>query len=143
MIRKATRFDKKDLMQMLLEFNQEYLPEYTNYYNEVCIDKQLTSIIAGAGIALIEEGKGFIIGVISPCFYDEKIFVLSEMAWFVRKEYRNTSVGYRLFKSYLDESKELKEANRIHVEVISKLHNSPDIHYQKYGFKKLQESWMK
>lgn len=143
MIRKATRFDKKELIEMLNQFNKEYLPEYTEFFKEETVDKLLTNIIAGAGIALIEEGKGMILGVITPNLYDESINVLTEMAWYAKPEYRNTTVGYRLYKSYMQESDRLKQENRIKASIICKLYNSPDIKYQKHGFKKLQESWIK
>ena len=143
MIRKATRYDKKQLIDMLVEFNKEYLPDYTQFFKEECVDKLLTSIIAGAGVAFIEENKGLIIGVISPCVYDNGINLLSELAWYVKPEYRNTTLGYKLFKTYINESEELIKQNRIKASIISKLHNSPNINYSRYGFKKLQESWVR
>ena len=143
MIRKATRFDKTELIEMLEQFNKEFLPEYTEFFKKETVDKLLNIIIAGAGIALIEEGKGMALGAMTPCLYDENIFILSEVAWYAKPEYRNTSVGYRLFKAYIDESNKLMFENRIKASIINKLHNSPDIHYQKHGFKKVQESWIK
>ena len=143
MIRKATKYDKKELINMLCEFNKEYLPEFTEFFKEESVDKVLTSIIAGAGIALIEEGKGLILGVISPCLYDNNVNVLTELAWYAKPEYRNTTLGYRLYKEYINEANILKEQNRVAAIIICKLHNSPNINYQKHGFKKLQESWVK
>ena len=143
MIRKATRFDKPELIEMLKQFNSEFLPEFSSFFNNDSVDKLLTNIIAGAGIALIEENKGLILGVITPCLYDNSINVLSELAWYAKTEYRNTSLGYRLYKSYIDESNQLLEKDRIKASIICKLPNSPNINYQKHGFKKLQESWVK
>ena len=82
-------------------------------------------------------------GVISPCTYDNSILILSELAWYVKPKYRNTSLGFRLFKEYLNESDSLKENNRIKASIFCKLHNGVDVKYQKYGFEKLQESWVK
>ena len=142
MIRKATRFDKTELIEMLNQFGNEFLPEYIKYFRTETVDKLLTSIIAGGGIAFIEEGKGLIIGAMCPCLYDEKLFVLNEIAWYAKPEYRNTSIGYRLFKSYIAESNKMIEEKRIIASVMNRLHNSPEIHYEKYGFKKSQESWI-
>jgi hypothetical protein len=143
MIRKATRFDKIELIKMLSQFNEEFLPEYKEFFKPETVDKLLTNIIAGAGIALIEEGKGLILGIMTPCLYDESIYVLSEVAWYAKPEYRSTTLGYRLFKAYIEESDRLMLEKRIKASILNKLHNSPDIHYQKYGFKKMQESWVK
>jgi L-amino acid N-acyltransferase YncA len=143
MIRKATRFDKIELIEMLNQFGNEFLPKYVKYFKPKTVDKLLTSIIAGAGIALIEEGKGLIVGVMCPCLYDENLFILNEVAWYAKPEYRSTTVGYRLFKTYIDEANKMIEEKRIIACIMNKLHNSPDIHYEKYGFKKSQESWIK
>lgn len=143
MIRKATKFDKIELIEMLNQFGEEFLPDYVQYFKSETVDKVLNSIIAGAGIALIEEGKGLIIGAMCPCLYDENLFVLNEMAWYAKPKYRNTSIGYRLFKTYINEANKMIEEKRIIACIMNKLHNSPEIHYKKYGFKKAQESWIK
>jgi predicted GNAT family N-acyltransferase len=143
MIRKATRFDKTELIEMLIQFGNEFLPELMQYANVDYADKLLTNIIAGAGFIFIEQGKGMIIGSLAPYYYNDKVLALSENAWYVKPEFRNTTVGYRLFKAYLEEADKLKKENRIQIISVGKLHNSPDIHYQKYGFRKMQESYIK
>lgn len=143
MVRSATRFDKPEIIAMLGQFCNEFVPEYKHYFEEESTDKLLTNIIAGAGIALIAEGKGIIIGALTPCIYNQSINVLSEVAWYAKPEYRNTTVGYRLLKAYMDETDKLFKDNRIVASVMNKLPSSPDLNYEKYGFKKMQESWVK
>jgi len=143
MIRKATIHDKKEIIELLTQFGNEFLPDLMKYASSGYVEKVLTGIIAGAGFIFIEQGKGMIIGAISQYSFNEKILVLSEMAWYVKPEFRTTTVGYKLFKAYLLEADKLVKENRVQIVFVSKLHNSPDINYQKYGFKKMQESWIK
>jgi GNAT superfamily N-acetyltransferase len=65
-----------------------------------------------------------------------------ELAWYVKPEFRNTTIGYRLLKEYVDYGKQLKEEGRIRVFSIAKMVTSPDIKYNKFGFTKIDENWI-
>jgi GNAT superfamily N-acetyltransferase len=65
-----------------------------------------------------------------------------ELAWYVKPEYRNTTIGYRLLKEYIDYGKQLKEQGRIKLFTIAKMVTSPNIKYDKFGFNKLDETWI-
>lgn len=109
-----------------------------NYWNRL-----LDTIIAGAGIIYLEQGKGLIMGIISHSVWCDKTLQLYELAWYVRPEFRNTSVGYRLLKSYVDFGNKLKQEGRIKYFSMAKMVSSPDIKYEKFGFTKLDENWIK
>jgi GNAT superfamily N-acetyltransferase len=64
------------------------------------------------------------------------------LAWYVKPEYRNTTIGYRLLKAYVEYGKQLKAQNRIKMFTITKMVTSPDIKYGKFGFTKLDENWV-
>ena len=143
MIRQANKFDKQDIIDLMVQFKNESdieaLREVNNldYWNRL-----LDTIIAGAGVIFIEQGKGLIMGIISHSVWCDKTLQLYELAWYVKPEYRNTSVGYRLLKSYVNFGNELKQSGRIKYFTMAKMVTSPDIKYEKFGFKKLDENWI-
>ncbi len=128
---------------MLKLFRDEAEVDYVKQLrDETYICRLLDTIFAGAGIVYLEENKGFIMGLIAHTVWDDKSYQLYELAWYVKPEYRNTSIGYRLLKLYIDYGKELKEQGRIKLFSIAKMVTSPDIKYDKFGFKKLDETWV-
>jgi len=83
-----------------------------------------------------------IMGLITPSVWCDKSLILHEVMWFVKKEYRKSTIGYRLFDAYVKYGKKLKDEKRIKYFVMGKLPTSPNIKYEKYGFKKTDESWI-
>ena len=67
---------------------------------------------------------------------------MQELAWYVKPAQRNTSIGYRLLKKYIEHGNELKAQGRIKMFAIAKMISSPDVKYQKFGFTKLDENWI-
>lgn len=143
MIRQANKFDKQDIISLMLEFkNESDIQELREINNPEYWDRLLNTILAGAGIIFIEPDKGLIMGLISHSVWCDKTLQLYELAWYVKPEYRNTSLGYRLLKSYVDYGNELKQLGRIKFFSIAKMVTSPDIKYDRFGFKKLDENWI-
>jgi len=118
------------------------IEQFNNLDNEPYWNKLLDTILAGAGVVFIEEGKGLLMALISHTAWCDKTFQMYELAWYVKPEYRQTSVGYRLLKSYIEYGRKLKEDGRITMFTIAKMVSSPDIKYEKFGFSKLDESWI-
>jgi GNAT superfamily N-acetyltransferase len=142
-IRQANKFDKQEIIDLMIEFkNESNIEALREVNNPEYWHRLLDTIIAGAGIIYIEQGKGLIMGIISPSIWCDKTLQLYELAWFVKPEYRNTSLGSRLLKSYLDYGKKLKESGRIKYFTMAKMITSPDIKYERFGFKKLDENWI-
>ena len=121
------------------ESNIEHYKDLDNvkYWNEL-----LDNIFAGAGVIYIEDNVGLIMGLITPTIWCNKTLALHELAWWVKPECRNGTVGYRLLKAYVDYGKQLKETGRIKMFTITKMVTSPDVKYQKFGFSKLDENWV-
>jgi N-acetylglutamate synthase-like GNAT family acetyltransferase len=143
MIRQASKYDKKQIIQMMIEFkNESNLKAYENINNFIYWNKLLDSILAGQGVIFIDDNIGLIMGIITPSIWCDKTLCLHELAWYVKPEYRYKSVGYKLFKKYIECANELKSMGRIKLFTMAKLHNSPDIDYSKFGFTKIDESWM-
>jgi hypothetical protein len=143
MIRKATKHDKTQVIQMMQLFRAEsHIEQYKDLDNVEYWNRLLDSILAGQGIIYIEDGVGLIMGVVMPTIWCDKTLVLNELAWYVKPEHRNTTVGYRLLKAYVDYGKQLKQEGRIKMFTIAKMVTSPDLKYGRFGFSKLDEIWI-
>lgn len=142
-MRNATRYDKETIIEMMKEFRKEAgIPEYDQVDNVPYWNKLLDHILAGAGVAIIEEGKGIFLALITHTVWCDKTFYMQELAWYVRPEQRNETTGYRLLKEYIRQGKSLVNAGRIKFFCIAKLTSSPDIKYEKFGFRKLDDNWI-
>lgn len=143
MIRQATKYDKTQIIEMMQLFRAEsHIEQYRDLDNVEYWNRLLDSILAGQGIIYIEDGIGLIMGVVMPTIWCDKTLVLNELAWYVKPEHRNTTVGYRLLKAYVDYGKQLKELGRIKMFTIAKMVTSPDLKYGRFGFSKLDEIWI-
>jgi hypothetical protein len=143
MIRQATKYDKTQVIQMMQLFRAESnIEQYKDLDNVEYWNRLLDSILSGQGVIYIEEDVGLIMGVVMPTIWCDKTLVLNELAWYVKPQYRNTTVGYRLLKAYVEYGKELKRSGRIKMFTIAKMVTSPDIKYGRFGFSKLDEIWI-
>jgi GNAT superfamily N-acetyltransferase len=143
MIRQATKYDKTQIIEMMQLFRAEsHIEQYKDLDNVEYWNRLLDSIFSGQGIIYIEDGIGLIMGVVMPTIWCDKTLVLNELAWYVKPEHRNTTVGYRLLKAYVDYGKQLKETGRIKMFTIAKMVTSPDLKYGRFGFSKLDEIWI-
>ena len=116
--------------------------QYRTLDNEPYWNRLLDTILAGAGIVFIEDNVGLIMALITPTIWCDKTLYMQELAWYVVPEKRNTSVGYRLLKKYVDYGNQLKQEGRIAMFAIAKMVTSPDVKYGKFGFSKLDENWI-
>lgn len=143
MIRQATKYDKTEIIEMMQLFRAEAdIEHYRHLDNIVYWNKLLDNIIAGQGVVFLEQGKGLLMAIITHTAWCDRTFQMYELAWYVKPEYRNTTVGYRLLKQYVDYGKQLKEQGRIKLFTIAKMVSSPNIKYDKFGFNKLDETWI-
>lgn len=143
MIRQATKYDKTEIIALMKLFRAESkIEQYKGLDNESYWNRLLDTILAGAGVIYIEEGKGLIMGLICPTIWCDKTFYMQELAWYVKPEFRHTTIGYKLLKKYVEHGQKLKEEGRIAMFCIAKMVTSPDIKYDRFGFSKLDENWM-
>ena len=143
MIRKATKYDKPQIIEMMKAFREESnIEQYKHLDNLTYWNKLLDTILAGQGVIFIEDGKGLIMALITHTAWCDRTFQMYELAWYVKPEFRNTTVGYRLLKEYIDYGQQLKDQGRIKLFTIAKMVTSPNIKYDKFGFKKLDETWI-
>jgi GNAT superfamily N-acetyltransferase len=143
MIRKATKYDKTQIIEMMQLFRAESnIEQYKHLDNLAYWNKLLDGILAGQGVIFLEDNKGLIMALITHTAWCDRTFQMYELAWYVKPEYRNTTLGYRLLKQYIDYGKQLKEQGRIKLFTMAKMVTSPNIKYDKFGFKKLDETWI-
>lgn len=143
MIRHANKHDKTEIIAMMKEFRaQADFPELCGEDNEPHWNGLLDNIFAGQGVIFYEQNKGLLMAVVLPTIWDNNIKAMHELAWYVRPNERNTTVGYRLFVSYIEYAKKIKSEGRINYFTITKLDTSPDLNYARFGFRKKDENWI-
>jgi predicted N-acetyltransferase YhbS len=146
-VRDANPFDIPALLDMLRAYrSQTPLPFLAEVDDAVYITRLLTELMAGRGLALVAEDDlgvvGMFLAVIAPSMWSPKHLMMTEMAYWVNPDSRNGSAGYRLLSAYVEHGQALKSGGRICSFSISKMVNSPDLKYERFGFSKLEETWV-
>lgn len=143
MIRQANKYDKTQIIEMMKLFRAEAnIEQYRDLDNVEYWNRLLDSILAGQGVVFLEDGKGLLMALITHTAWCDKTYQMMELAWYVKPEHRNSSIGYRLLKAYIEYGKQLKEQNRIRLFTMAKMVTSPNLKYEKFGFRKLDEVWI-
>jgi len=145
-VRHATPFDIPALISLLREYrSQTPLQFLSEADDEKYITNMLNEIISGKGVALVAENGnvfGMLLAGIHPSRWSPKHLLMTELAYWVSPEHRGGTAGYRLLNMYVAEAQAQKDSGRICNFFISKMVNSPDLSYDKFGFQKLEEFWV-
>lgn len=146
-IREASPHDIPGIIGMLRNYRAQMPYGFLQDADDTeYVKAMLSNLLAGQGVVLIAEDAGTIIGAliagIMPSIWSPKHFVLTEFAYWVEPEYRGGTAGYKLLKEYLAKAIDLKESGRICHVFMSKMVNSPDLNYGRFGFRKLEEFWV-
>ncbi len=145
-IRDASPFDIPAILDMLRSYRRlTPLPFLAEADDAEYVTKMLTELMAGKGLVLIADKDGIagmLIAVISSSMWSPKHMMMTEMAYWVEPDCRGGTMGYRLLAEYKKRGDELKKNGRICNYLISKMSNSPNLQYQKFGFEKLEEFWV-
>ena len=145
-IRQANKFDLSAVVEMLRNFrNNTPIEMMRECNNEEYISKLFHHIILGGGVALLAEDKntaGMIIGVKDQNVWDPNLKVLRELVYWVEPQYRGSSAGYKLLLQYNKLAQELIDENKISMYTMTKMVNSPDLDFTKFGYKKAEEVWV-
>lgn len=146
-IRDATPVDFPSICNMLRRYRASApMPFLLEADNEHYIVGQLTQLAAGRGLALVAEDNaqitGMLLAAIDCSFWHPDKRLMIEVAYWVEPEFRGSTAAYRLLKAYVQRGKTLQQEGRIEHFVISKMNNSPDLSFDKFGFQKLEEFWM-
>lgn len=147
-IRTLERSDFKEIYNLLQDFARETglgnLQQKQNYdYNHIN-GILLKCLYSGVNFVAEKDNtcKGFILSLRVPDVWTPNNLYLRELAWFIDKDYRSTTIGARLFHSYKKTAEKLYNKGEIAGFTISKLANSPDFDYEKRGFKYIESTYM-
>lgn len=146
-VRDANPFDIPVLLDMLRAYRScTPFPFLAEVDDEVYMTTVLTQLMAGRGAVFVAEDDlgivGMLLAIISPSLWSPKHLLMEEMAFWVNPEARGGTAGHRLISAYVEFGQALKDGKRIHAFAISKMINSPDLKYDKFGFSKLEEKWV-
>lgn len=148
MIRHANKFDIESIIRMLKAYRDNAPTEFLrSASNQEHIEQLINNILAGAGFILLavkeDESVGMIIGALHSNIWNPKVMQISEIAFWIDEKHRGGRFAYRLLHAYIQECEELKQEKRIDFFSLSKMVNSPDLSYEKFGFEKLEETWIR
>jgi N-acetylglutamate synthase-like GNAT family acetyltransferase len=148
MIRQASKFDMDAIIELLRKYQKNSPLDALRYADdEEYIRKLLTELLSGMGFVFLAEKDNVIIGMliaaIFPNIWNPKAKQCSEVAYWVDPEFRGGLAAYRLITAYVKECEEMTRQGKINFFTITKMVNSPDLKYNKFGFNKLEETWVK
>ena len=142
----ANKFHTDVIIEMLKRYRSHTPIKFMEQCDNIeYIKKLLSYVFAGRGIVLLamkdDKAIGMIIGFVDQSIWDPEVCVLKELAYWVDEEHRGSTAGYRLIKKYNDIANSWILNGRIKTATISKMVNSPDLDYSKFGYKKCEETW--
>lgn len=145
-IRAASPFDVPAILDMLREYRENTPLAFLREADDAKhITQMLAEIMAGRGLALVAETDkidGMLLASIAPSAWSPKHLVMMELAYWVNVEARGGSAAHRLIAAYVAHGNALKSKGSIAAFFISKMANSPDLKYGRFGFTKLEEFWV-
>lgn len=138
MIRPATLEDVDWLVDIAIKdmFNLLGNPEL---YNRDYLYTAFVPYLINEGIALVEEGKGAILGNVGINPFNPKYIVSTELMWWVHEDKRKSPLGYRLLKEFESMSKEVGATTII----LSLMPSSPIQSLEKSGYSRKETAWVK
>jgi N-acetylglutamate synthase-like GNAT family acetyltransferase len=147
MIRKANKLD----IPILLDFMREYAKEspitiLNNLDNHDAdyVTNLFFSIMAGRGFILVDdELNGMIVAIKTPNLWCPKVLELHELAWWVKPEKRNSTLGGKLWCAFKNEANKMLEENKVQMVTVTKMSTSPFLDYEKRGFALLDTRYFK
>lgn len=109
LIRRAELRDINVILIELKKFSDFFNSKYKLFGDDDAYNHNVMSILIDKHVFYVaekaEEIIGFIVGTVSPHFFNPMINVLTELFWWMKEEYRNSFVGARLFYEFMDYGK--------------------------------------
>jgi len=147
MIREANKHDMPALLQMMRDYStQTPVPalQAAAAHDEAHVANLMTQMMAGRGFVLIDnESRGFIAALITTNVWCPEVYELHELAWWVKPEHRNGTVGGRLWKEFDRLATDLIDDGRIDVAVTAVMANNSWIDYTKRGYAPMQATFFR
>jgi len=147
MIREANKHDMPQLLQMMRDYStQTPVPalQAAAAHDEAHVANLMTQMMTGRGFVLIDnESRGFIAALITTNVWCPEVYELHELAWWVKPEHRNGTVGGRLWKEFDRLATDLIDDGRIDVAVTAVMANNSWIDYTKRGYSPMQATFFR
>lgn len=89
------------------------------------------------------QPAGLLMSVVEKNMWSPKDRQLREILWFVRKPYRKSTVGGRLFAEYCAQGEKLLEQGQIQGYFTTKMTTTDDINLEKRGFRLTEKTYLK
>ena len=147
MIRYGNKFDTETIWELLLAYRDE---APIAFIKSAC-DKDhiitiLSALFSGAGTVILsfaDDGvaNGMIIGILNPNVWDPKFITLQELAFWVRPDARGGSTAHRLLTKFIEHGNDLKERGVVSKIFMNRFDGSK-VSYERFGFTKIEETWM-
>lgn len=145
-VRQANPFDIPVLLDMLRSYRSLTPLAFLSQADDAeYVTRLLTELMVGKGLILVADNDGVVgmlVASIGPSVWSPKHSLMTELAYWVEPDARGGTAGYRLLAEYKKIGEKLIEEKRICNFLISKMSNSPNLQYQKFGFEKLEEFWV-
>lgn len=147
MIRKANKLDIPILLDFMREYAKESPIKILNDLDKHDADYATNlffSIMAGRGFILVDdELNGMIVAIKTPNLWCPKVLELHELAWWVKPEKRNSTLGGKLWCAFKNEANKMLEENKVQLVTVTKMSTSPVLDYEKRGFALLDTRYFK
>lgn len=147
MIRLATKYDIPRLYEMMVSYAKESpvkILQDESKHDEAHVSELLFSLIAGRGFILVDDDlNGMIAGIKARNVWCPDVWELRELAWWVEPAKRNGSIGGRLWKSFDDHARKMKEDGLVDYICCTVMTTSPIIDYTKRGYRPLETTFYK
>lgn len=128
MIRFASKFDVPVLVEMMRKYADESPIEVLRkkeHHNRDYTKSVLEQLIIGRGFVLIDDKmRGMLAAMVAPNFWCPSVSEVKEIAWWVHPEYRNGTIGGRLYHAFMKKAQELVDQKIADVICISLMHTS-------------------
>jgi len=90
-----------------------------------------------------EDPVGLLMAVKEPNMWSRNHKQLRELVWYVRPEYRTSTVGGKLFLKYCELGDDLMNNNIIEGYFTTRMATSPDINLERRGFRLKEYTYLK
>lgn len=138
-------------IQKAIDLMAEFLKE-SAYSDVVEIDRNYLGRLCG--IAQCQGGAiwmaysdkepvGLLIAVNEPNMWNLKQRHVREIMWYVKPEYRTSTLGGRLFKAYQEFCENLLEQGKIHAYFTTQMSTTKSIDLERRGFRFIERTYVK
>lgn len=146
-VRSATIKDYDDIKRLMIDFaNFNPVEDLHNpKYDYDHVNRVIDHIVKD-GIALVCEHNGAVVGMLLATIQGDlwlpHVKRMTEVAWWVEKQYRGTTAGARLLKFYMGVGIALQERGDITSFTLTTLATTPDLKLDKRGWQPIDYNWL-